>query len=156
MDWRLDVPAGAAPPTTPIIYAPGDIELEPNADKTYGLRPMTYNSFHNNVLAYDMNRPAGTAYYHKPRGSWRINQIYAISGGGNHIVPRITDTDVYVKFEITEPLVLSPCIRNQRRKKWFCGIQSMNFQMVMNGGTQTDRGEAPLTMRLWTNAQWQQ
>ncbi|MFM7986531.1 MAG: hypothetical protein ACKPKO_45180, partial [Candidatus Fonsibacter sp.] len=32
-------------------------------------------TFANNILAYNMNRSAGTAYYHKPRGSWLIKQI---------------------------------------------------------------------------------
>ncbi|MFM7977994.1 MAG: hypothetical protein ACKPKO_01650, partial [Candidatus Fonsibacter sp.] len=41
-----------------------------------GTRPIGYQSFQTNVLAYDMNRPAGTSYYHKPRGSWRIKEIY--------------------------------------------------------------------------------
>ena len=57
-----------------------------------------------------MNRPAGTAYYHKSRGSWLIKQIYAINAGGVKVVPRIDDRDVYVKFEVTEPLLLSPFI----------------------------------------------
>jgi len=89
---------------------------------------MTYHSYANNVLAYDMNRPAGTAYYHKPRGSWLIKQIYAIDNTGAKIVPRITDRDVYVKFEITEPLLLSPFIFGSGYgKQGFYGIQSMTF-----------------------------
>ena len=82
-----------------------------------------------------MNRPAGTAYYHKQRGSWRIKQIYSLDGAGNHGVPGIADTDVYVKFEVTEPLLLSPFIFGSGYgKQGFYGFQSMNFQMVMNGG----------------------
>ena len=104
MDWQLDVAAGVAPPRYPTMYWSGDIESEPNADRAYGLHPTAFNSFRNNVLAYDMNRPAGTAYDHKPRGSWRIKQIYAISDGGNQIVPIMNDLDVYVKFEVNEPL----------------------------------------------------
>ena len=56
-----------------------------------------------------MNRPAGTDYYHNPRGSWFIKQIYALDGS-NKIVPRMTDTDVNLKIEVTEPLLLSPFI----------------------------------------------
>ena len=48
-----------------------------------GLRPYNYTSYPNNVLAYDMNRPAGTGYYHKPRGSWKVNRIYAMFGGNS-------------------------------------------------------------------------
>ena len=69
MEWQLDYAAGRAPPTHPTVYAPGDIESEPNGERAYGLRPAAYNSFQNNVLVYDMERRAGTAYYHKPRGS---------------------------------------------------------------------------------------
>ena len=51
------------------------------------------------------------------------------------IVPDIDDTDVYVKFAVTEPLLLSPFIFGSGHgKQGFYGIQSMNFQMVMNGG----------------------
>ena len=108
-----------------------------------GTRPTAYESFANNVLAYDMNRPAGTAYYRKPRGSWRIKQIHSLDGGGNHIFPEIDDTDVYVKFEVTEPLLLSPFIFGSGyEKQGFYVIRSMNFQMVMNGGSQTERGGA--------------
>ena len=83
-----------------------------------------------------MNRPAGTSYYHKPRRSWLIKQIYAIDNTGANIIPRITDRDVYVKFEVTEPLLLSPFIFGSGYgKQGFYGIQSMTFQMVMNGGS---------------------
>ncbi|MFM7978960.1 MAG: phage major capsid domain-containing protein, partial [Candidatus Fonsibacter sp.] len=80
-----------------------------------------------------MNRPAGTAYYHKPRGSWKVKKIYAIDGGAPR-VPLITDTDIYVTFEVTEPLLLSPFIFGSGYgKQGFYGIHSMNLQMVMNG-----------------------
>ena len=95
---------------------------------------MGYHSFPTNVLANDMNRPAGTAYYHKPRGSWRIKEIYALEGS-NKIVPGIIDRDVYAKFEVTEPLLLSPFICGSGHgKQGFYGIQTMTFVMVMNGG----------------------
>ena len=59
-----------------------------------------------------MNRPAGTAHYNEPRGSWSIKHIYiySLDGAGNHIVPGIADTNVYVEFKVTEPLLLSPFI----------------------------------------------
>ena len=80
-----------------------------------------------------MNRPAGTAYYHKPRGSWRVKQIYS-SDGGNARVPLITGTNIYATFEVTEWLLLSPFIFGSGYGKQGCyRIQSMNFQMVMNG-----------------------
>ncbi len=82
---------------SPIIYTPADVDSEPHAreGETYGRRQQTWWSYANNVLAYDMNRPAGTSYYHKPRGSWRVNKIYALDGG-NARVPLITDTDIYI------------------------------------------------------------
>ena len=102
---------------------------------TAGTRPVGYRSFPTNVLAYDMNRPTGTAYYHKPRGSWRIKEIYSLNGTGNKIIPGILDREVYVKFEVTEPLLLSPFIFGSGYgKQGFYGIQSMTFAMVMNGG----------------------
>ena len=80
-----------------------------------------------------MNRPAGTAYYHKPRGSWKIQKIYALDGNTERS-PLITDTDVYVRFEVTEPLLLSPfAFGSGYGKQGFYGIQAMNFQMVLIG-----------------------
>ncbi|MFM7990080.1 MAG: phage major capsid domain-containing protein, partial [Candidatus Fonsibacter sp.] len=82
-----------------------------------------------------MNRPAGTAYYHKPQGLWMIKHIYSLDGSGNKQVPQITDRDVYVKLEDTEPLLLSPFISGfGYGKQGFYGIQSMTFAIVMNGG----------------------
>ncbi|MFM7980785.1 MAG: phage major capsid domain-containing protein, partial [Candidatus Fonsibacter sp.] len=72
----------------------------------------------------------------KPRGSWLIKQIYAINGSGDKIVPRMTNRDVYVKFEVTEPLLLSHFIFGPGYgKQGFYGIQLMTFAMVMNGGS---------------------
>ena len=133
MDWQIDLPEGP-PPRYPVVHVVGHPEAEPGAN-TAGKLPLAYHSFASNVLAYDMNRPAGTAFYHKPRGSWRIKHIYSLDGGGQKIIPEIDDTEVYVKFEVTEPLLLSPFIFGSGHgKQGFYGIQSMNFQMVMNGG----------------------
>ncbi len=131
-------PSAANPAPHPAIYVVGDNNDEPDPDQdqlaNFGRRPQTWISYPNNVLAYDMNRPAGTAYYHKPRGSWKVKSIYAINAGGVKRVPLVTDTDVYVTFEVTEPLLLSPFIFGSGYgKQGFYGIQSMNFQMVMNG-----------------------
>jgi hypothetical protein len=91
-------------------------------------------SYPNNALAYDMNRPTGTAYYHKPRGSWKVKSIDALAANGARRVPFVDDPNVYVTFEVTEPLLLSPFIFGSGfGKQGFYGIQSMNFQMVMNG-----------------------
>ena len=54
----------------PIDDFPAHADTEPSAaNVSYAGRPTSYMSYPNNVLAYDMNRPTGTAYYHKPRGS---------------------------------------------------------------------------------------
>ena len=107
MEYFLQAGAGQYP----TVYAPEDEDDEPDASdgRAYGHRPQTWWSYANNALAYDMNRPAGTAYYHKPRGSWKVKKIYALNGGVAR-VPLITDTDIYVTFEVTEPLLLSPFI----------------------------------------------
>ena len=87
------------------LYIIPATESEANRDRPYGIRPISYHSWANNILAYNKNRPAGTAYYHKSRGSWLIKQIFAIDAGGAKVVPRIDDRDVYVKIEVTEPLL---------------------------------------------------
>ena len=77
-----------------------------------------------------MNRPAGTSYYHKPRGSLKLLSIFALTGSTERS-PLITDTDVYVRFEVTEPLLLSPFVFGPGYgKQGFYGIQAMNFQTV--------------------------
>ena len=52
------------------MYTPADVGAEPDDvhERHYGNRQQSWIFYPNNVLAYDMNRPAGTAYYHKPRG----------------------------------------------------------------------------------------
>ncbi|MFM7980045.1 MAG: phage major capsid domain-containing protein, partial [Candidatus Fonsibacter sp.] len=81
-EFQIDAnTANAAVPRT-IVYYPGNQEVAPAADAFNGARPFNYTSYQNNVLAYDMNRPAGTAYYHKPRGSWKVNRIYAFVDAG--------------------------------------------------------------------------
>ena len=61
---------GGGAVTRPVVYLRNNAEVEPALAATLvGQRPYNYTSYPNNVLAYDMNRPAGTASYHKPRGS---------------------------------------------------------------------------------------
>ena len=117
----------------PCIYFPAATETDPTGTNFLGARPTSYTSYPNNVLAYDMNRPAGTSYYHKPRGSWKLLSIFALTGSTERS-PLITDTDVYVRFEVTEPLLLSPFVFGSGYgKQGFYGIQAMNFQMVLTG-----------------------
>ena len=81
-----------------------------------------------------MNRPAGTAYYHKLRGAWKLKALFAKTGTGTDTrVPLITDNVVYAQFEVTEPLLLSPFVFGSGfGKQGFFGIQTMNFNMNIN------------------------
>ena len=56
-----------------------------------------------------MNRPIETAYYHKPRDSWKVIRIYAMTAGAAR-VPTIADTEVDVEIDVTTPLWRSPFI----------------------------------------------
>jgi hypothetical protein len=101
---------------------------------TAGFAPATHISYPNNVLGNDTyNRPAGCTITHKPRGNFKLMNIYAIDANtGNRRIPTIDDTTVYVRFRVTEPLLLSPYIFGSGEgKAGFYGIQTMNFQMNM-------------------------
>ena len=132
MDWQLDIPMTTTYPTDPIVYVPGKGDTEPlSTATTAGIRPVGWKSYANNMLAYDMNRPAGTAYYHKPRGSLRVKLIWARDCSDNQIVPNPTGTDVYVKFKVTEPLLLSSFIFGSGYgKQGFYGIQSITLRWL--------------------------
>ena len=134
-EFQIDAVAvgGAAP--RPLVFYPGAAEVGPAGDANFnGARPFSYTSYQNNSLAYDMNRPAGTAYYHKPRGSWKVNRIYAINDANDQVVPEIDDTVVYVEFDVCEPLLLSPFVFGSGYgKQGFYGIQAMNFNFVLTG-----------------------
>ena len=121
-------------PPVPFLYLHGPDDVEPTGVHERGLRPTGYISHPNNVLSYDMNRPAGTSYYHKPRGSWKLKELWANDGGIPRL-PTTDDTEVFVKFEVCEPLLMSPFVFGSGfGKQGFYGVQSMNFQMVMTGG----------------------
>ena len=93
MEFQIDAIAAGQPNVRPIIYYPGVAETAPADNASFnGTRPTSYTSYPNNVLAYDMNRPAGTTYYHKPRGSWKINKIYSLFLGAQR-TPTIADTE---------------------------------------------------------------
>jgi hypothetical protein len=86
-----------------------------------------------------MNRLAGSSYHHKPRGSWKIKKIANSAGAP----PAIGDQDVFVTFEVTEPLLLSPFIFGHLQgKQGFYGIQTMQFQFNI----------APNANRAWRSA----
>jgi hypothetical protein len=120
----------------PYIVDPNSNQNKIDASGDFGRAPVSYVSYPNNVLAYDMNRPAGAVITHKPRGNFRILAIWANTGAPagqpQTRVPTIDDTEVYVQFQVTEPLLLSPFIFGSGEgKQGFYGIQTMNFQMNM-------------------------
>mgnify|MGYP000907415519 FL=1 len=133
MEFQLDIPPNATVANwRPVVYTQGTTNTNPPDAGWNGTRPISYISHANNVLAYDINRPAGTAYYHKPRGSWKLKQLYAKNPANNNAprTPLLTDTDVYAVFEVCEPLLLSPFVFGSGfGKQGFYGIQNMNFQM---------------------------
>jgi len=96
-----------------------------------GTAPQSFISYPNNVLGFDQSRPSGVGKKHRPRGSFRISEIFA--GGvaaGDRRKPRVGDSTVWVTFTVTEPLLLSPfTFGNQDGKQGFYGIQTLNFQM---------------------------
>ena len=97
MPFQIDKPLpGSELPPMPFIYLPGPDDVEPTAAQERGFRPSGYISHPNNVLSYDMNRPAGTSYYHKPRGSWKLKELWVNEGGG----PRLPTTDDREVFEV--------------------------------------------------------
>ena len=116
----LEVPPTAGPPANPGSNA---------------LRVQSYHSYPNNVLAYDLNRPSGSSYNHRPRGSFKILAIYASDDGGKN--PRATgitanDATVYVTFRTVEPIFISPFVFGcEENKAGMYGIQNIAMQINM-------------------------
>jgi hypothetical protein len=101
-------------------------------DAFKGTRAQTFVSYANNSLSYDRNRLAGSSWYHKPRGTWILKELYALEGTAKR-KPKVTDTVVYATYTVTEPLLLSPFVfGHPEGKQGFYGIQTMNFQMNMS------------------------
>jgi len=103
-----------------------------------GTAPTKFLSYPNNVLGFDHNRPSGTSKKHRPRGSYKILEMYAFipDGAGRPTnvrrVPTCADREIYVTFEVTEPLMMSPfCFGTTDNKAGMYGVQTLNFQMNM-------------------------
>ena len=131
MDFQLDQNSQGQP----CAYMRDATDSQPPASGTLtGTKSTAFVSYPNNSLAFDMNRPAATAYYHKPRGAWKLEALYAVDASTNaQRVPRVTDTVVYARFKVTEPLLLSPFVFGSGYgKQGFYGIQTMNFNMNIN------------------------
>ena len=130
MDFQLDQNADGQP----CAFLRGNADTNPAQGVYRGTKTTAFVSYPNNSLAFDMNRPAATAYYHKPRGAWKLEALYAVDASTNaQRVPRVTDTVVYARFKVTEPLLLSPFVFGSGYgKQGFYGIQTMNFNMNIN------------------------
>jgi hypothetical protein len=127
----------------PAIFFPGATEAIPTNNGFNGTRSQKYISYSNNVLAYDMNRPAGSSYFHKPRGSWVVNRIY----GGTLAAPRevrVSDDLIMVEFKVTEPLLLSPFTFGHPDHPGFYGISNLTFNFSF----------APNASRAFRSVRW--
>ena len=133
--------ANSLPCVYNVINAANPIESDPAAVVVgqpmiaAGFTAQTFTSYPNNTLSYDMNRPAGSTWYHKPRGGWQLINVYTSpdgSMGANAALPLLGSTTVYVTFKVTEPLLISPFTFGcQDSKQGMYGIQNMTFQMNM-------------------------
>ncbi len=86
---------------------------------------MSLLSHNNNVLSYDANHVAGTAYYRKGRGAWKLKEVYARDAGGAKRKTLVADANVYVSVEATEPLLTSPIVfGSSYGKQGLYGIQT--------------------------------
>ena len=130
MDFQLDQNADGQP----CAFLRGTADNNPAQGVYKGTKTVAFISYPNNSMAFDMHRPAATAYYHKPRGAWKLEALYAVDASTNaQRVPRVTDTVVYARFKVTEPLLLSPFVFGSGYgKQGFYGIQTMNFNMNIN------------------------
>ena len=131
MDFQLDQNSQGQP----CAYMRDATDSQPPVANTFtGTKSTAFVSYPNNSLAFDMNRPAATAYYHKPRGAWKLEALYAVDASTNaQRVPTVADTVVYARFKVTEPLLLSPFVFGSGYgKQGFYGIQTMNFNMNIN------------------------
>ena len=86
----------------------------------------SFMPYANNVLSYDMNRLAGTSKKHRPRGSYRILEMWvndAAAAGGRRL-PRVGENFVFVKFKVIEPILMSPFTfgTTEGKKQGFYGI----------------------------------
>jgi hypothetical protein len=126
----------------PALYFPNEADDLADEVNLNGAATRGFHSFSNNVLSYDQNRSAGTAYYHKPRGGWKLQRIYAVQAGVER-PPQTDDEEVFVQFTVTEPLLMSPFVFGSGYgKQGFYGIQTMNFNMNI----------APNANRAWRSA----
>ncbi len=81
------------------VGAPRDATAIGTASAAAGLGTQKFVSYPPNVLAYDLNRSAASAYK-KPRGSFAIQRIYNAAGA----IPAVGDSIVLIDVKVSEPL----------------------------------------------------
>jgi hypothetical protein len=68
-------PSAAAAKSPVISLVPNDTSTGA-VDLANGYTYQQYASLNDNTLGYDQFRTAGSSHYHRPRGSFKIDQIY--------------------------------------------------------------------------------
>ena len=103
--------AGGADSRDAVVTMLANAAAASYVDYAAGRTFQQYASFTNNTLAYDQVRTAGSSHYHRPRGSFKIDQIFFSNDGGKTAarVPAVGDTEVYVKSTVAEPIFVPPC-----------------------------------------------
>jgi hypothetical protein len=127
---RYTVAGGAAANDVVKTLIPADAASA--VDYLNGKSFQQYASYNNNTLSYDQFRTAGSSHYHRPRGSFKIDQIFYSNDGGKTAarVPSLVDTDVYVKFTVVEPIFVPPFLAgcdSEGHHPGFYGINSLNI-----------------------------
>ena len=100
--YMVDTSANA---TAQLIKVSADGNEVAASGTTAATRVQSFYSYPNNVLACDMNRPAGPSNCHRPRGSFKILRIYGSNDGGDTArAVTAADTTVYIQFRTIEPI----------------------------------------------------
>ena len=103
-------PGFGAASQDPVVTMIPSAAAASSSDYAAGRTFQQYLSFNNNTLGYDQFRTAGSSHYHRPRGSFKIDQIYFSADGklDTARLPARGDDVVYVRFTVTEPLFVPP------------------------------------------------
>ena len=116
----------------PVLTMEPDATAASASDYANGKTYQQYLPFNNNTLGYDQFRTAGSSHYHRPRGSFKIDQIYWSNDGKLDTArrPAVGDNEVYVRFTVVEPLFVPPFLTGsdcEGHHPGFYGINSLNI-----------------------------
>ena len=132
MTYQIDSATDGGGRVFPGIYNPEAALLDATFAGAPGTRPQSFISYPSNVLGFDANTVTAHNQMPRSRGSWKLKELYSLTGAGAKQTPLLGDAVVYVTFEVTEPLLLPPFVFGSGMgKQGFYGIQTMNFQMNM-------------------------